>query len=94
MKTINFKQFLMYDNLDHTSTFEVDLREEVADGLYKTSNGIAALDLALKVHRSDGPIELTEDEFRILDAFAMNGTARFIDSLRDNIFDPEQTKSK
>jgi len=37
---------------------------------------------------------LTEDEFRILDAFAMNGTARFIDSLRDNIFDPEQTKSK
>lgn len=87
MKTINFKEFKMYNDIAHSSSIIVDVRGELADNIYKATNGIAALDLALKIHRSDGPVELDETEFSILDEFAKTGTPRFIDSFRDNIQD-------
>lgn len=85
MKAINFKKFEMFEDISHSSKSVVDVRQELADNLYKASNGIAALDLAMKIYKSSGPIEFNDQEFAILEEFAKTGTPRFIDSFRANV---------
>lgn len=92
MKTINFKNFEMFDNISKKTTSIVDLREEVADNLYKGANGIAALNLALKIFESSGKLELTDEEYGILEALAMTGTPRFIESFRANLKKDKEVK--
>ena len=87
MKTINFKRFGMFEDISHSSKVEVDVRKELADNIYKTTNGIAALNLALKIYRSEGTISFTQEEFTLLEEFANTGTPRFIDSFQANVHD-------
>ena len=87
MKTINFKRFEMFEDISHSSKVEVDVRKELADNIYKTTNGIAALNLALKIYRSEGTISFTQEEFTLLEEFANTGTPRFIDSFQANVHD-------
>jgi hypothetical protein len=87
MKTINFKNFEMFDDISKETKTIVDVRRELADNIYRSTNGIVALDLALKIHKSNGPVELTDEEYGVLEAFAMTGTPRFIESFRANVKD-------
>lgn len=89
MKTINFKNFEMFDDISHRSKTAIDVRLEVADNLYKGANGIAALDLSMRIYKSDGQIELSDDEFAILEKFVQTGTPRFIESFHANVADSQ-----
>ncbi len=85
MKTINFKNFKMFDDISKETSSIVDARKDVADNIYKSTNGIAALDLSLKIYKSTGTIELSDEEFALLEAFIATCTPRFIESFRANV---------
>lgn len=51
---INFKHFKVYVDLDKTIEQYIDVTKDLAEGLYKTSVGIAGHSLALKIYNSTG----------------------------------------
>lgn len=87
MKKINFKQFKTFTDITCEKTSLVDVRKPLADALYKNANGIAAHDLALRIYRSDGEIELEESDAQLLRNFAKNLTPIFMDSFEENLMD-------
>ena len=66
MKKINFKEFQIQENLFSDTTTLVDVREGFSTVVYKNSQGIKGLDLALKIYKSDGEIEFNDDELQII----------------------------
>ena len=66
MKKINFKEFQIQENLFSDTKTLVDLREGISNVVYKNSQGIKGLDLALKIYKSDGEIEFNDDELQII----------------------------
>lgn len=83
MKKINFKEFRMFLDIAHEKSSVVDVRKELADDIYENASGVAYLDLALRIYKSDGEIEFTDEEYALLEKYAsQRGTARFIDSLK------------
>ena len=66
MKKINFKEFQIQENLFSDIKTLVDLREGFSNVVYKNSQGIKGLDLALKIYKSDGEIEFNDDELQII----------------------------
>lgn len=84
MKKINFKQFKTFTDITREKTSLVDVRKPLADALYKTANGIAAHDLALRIYRSDNEMELEDSDVQLLRDFAKTLTPIFMDSLEEN----------
>ena len=66
MKKINFKEFQIQENLFSDTKTSVDLREGFSNVVYKNSQGIKGLDLALKIYKSNGEIEFNDDELQII----------------------------
>ena len=66
MKKINFKEFQIQENLFSNTKTLVDLREGFSNVVYKNSQGIKGLDLALKIYKSDGETEFNDDELQII----------------------------
>ena len=66
MKKINFKEFQIQENLFSDTKTIVDLREGFSNVVYKNSQGIKGLDLALKIYKSNGEIEFNDDELQII----------------------------
>lgn len=66
MKKINFKEFQIQENLFSDTKTLVDLREGFSNVVYKNSQGIKGLDLALKIYKSNGEIEFNDDELQII----------------------------
>lgn len=88
MKKINFKEFKMFMDIAHERFNVADMRKSVADVIYKNSNGVMALDLAMRIYKSDGEIELNPEELSFMEQFVnTNTTAMFIDSYRENLHD-------
>lgn len=85
MKKIDFKQFKTFTDITREKTALADVRKPLADTLYKTANGIAAHDLALRIYRSDGEIELEDSDVQLLRDFAKSLTPIFMDSLEENL---------
>lgn len=79
---INFKEFKVYTNLAKSDSQLINIVTELADGIYKTAQGIAGHSLALKIYNSKGEEEYTEEEFSIIQNYAnQHGTPFFIDAL-------------
>lgn len=85
MKKINFKKFRLFTDISRTSTVEVDATKDLADVIYKTANGILAHDVAFRIYRSDGEIELSDEEQSFLTKFLEGGTPQFRDSFIANL---------
>ena len=84
MIKIDFSKFPMYADIEHSRKENVDIRKGVANRIYTTIAGIAAHDLALRIYRSSGPIELDADDVTVLKLFANSeGTPAFQDSLAE-----------
>lgn len=66
MKKINFKELQIQENIFSNTKTLVDLREGFSNVVYKNSQGIKGLDLALKIYKSDGEIEFNDDELQII----------------------------
>lgn len=86
MPKIDFKHFKAYTSIAQKEKTEIDISFQVADSLYKNSNGIVAHDLAHRIYKSDGPMELTKEETDAIMAFVKEQfTPLFIDSFEANI---------
>ena len=85
MKNIDFKRFKIFTDITREKTSLMDVRKPLADTLYKNANGIAAHDLAMRIYRSDGEIELEDSDVRLLRDFANTLTPIFMDSLEENL---------
>lgn len=86
MKTLNFKQFRLYTDIEHTQQMEIDLRKDLSNALYTNARGIAAHDLAFRIYRSDGAIEVSDEEVAILKDFINGGaSAAVIDALNEQL---------
>ena len=86
MAKINFQQFRIPAGIDRSRYQTGDARESVANMLYLNVNGIRAHALALKIYRSEGETDFTEEEVRplreVADTYA---TPAFIDGLNEQL---------
>lgn len=84
--TIDFKHFKVFTDITQENTQEEDAHRTFSDLLYKNANGIMAHDLALRIYRSEGPVEFDDEEIAFLTSFVERGfTPLFIDSFKANI---------
>lgn len=86
MAKINFQQFRIPAGIDRSRYQTGDAREGVANMLYLNVNGIRAHALALKIYRSEGETDFTEEEVRTLREVADTyATPAFIDGLNEQL---------
>lgn len=86
MKKINFKEFKIYLDITHEKSDTADVRKTLGDILYKSGNGIAGLDLAMRVFKSEGDVELSEEDLAAIQGVINNAcTPIFIDSFNGNL---------
>lgn len=86
MAKLNFQHFKIPTGIDRTQYRTGDARESVANMLYLNVNGIRAHALALKIYRSEGETDFTEEEVRTLREVADTyATPAFIDGLNDQL---------
>ena len=82
---IDFKRLKMYSDITRSeeSVLVIDARKQFADILYKNGSGIECLDLALKIYRSDGEEEYSEQEYSIMKQMASMCSPMFIDAVNN-----------
>lgn len=86
MTKLNFQQFRIPTGIDRSHHQTGDARESVANMLYLNVNGIRAHALAMKIYRSEGATDYTDEEVRTLREVAdAYGTPAFIDGLREQL---------
>lgn len=85
MKTINFKEFKMFTDIRQEDTLIIDFSVDVADLIYKNSNGVMAHDIAMRIYKSEGAVQFNDAEFEFLAEFVKNMTPVFQDSFANNV---------
>lgn len=83
--TIDFQHFKSFTDITNAATIEVDIRKDFADLMYKNMNGIEAHDLALRIYRSEGDMEVSDSDVSLIKALASKATPIFYDSILANI---------
>ena len=86
MKKIDFQHFKLSVGIADNNTLMVDVREELANLIYNNVSGIAALEVARKIYKSEGVTEFDEREMDVITK-TIEGLrkASFIDSFRKAI---------
>lgn len=86
MSRINFKQFKLFTDITQKHTDTIDVSRLFADILYKKGSGIVMHDLALRIYRSEGEMQLSKEDVAIIKDMANSCcTPTFIDSLLANL---------
>ncbi|MCS2601369.1 hypothetical protein [Bacteroides thetaiotaomicron] len=83
MAKLNFENFTVPIGISGKNKRTGDARESFADMIYMNINGIRAHALAMKIYRSEGETEYSDDEVRLIKDVAYKLCApNFIDGLR------------
>lgn len=82
---LNFKEMKIRAGIAEKNCYLQDVRETFADVIYRGCNGIAALELARKIYRSEGEEDYTDDEVGIIRQAASVCTPQFIESINTMI---------
>lgn len=82
---LNFKEMKIRAGIADKTCYLQDVRETFADVIYRGCNGIAALELARKIYRSEGEEDYTDDEVGIIRQAASVCTPQFIESINTMI---------
>ncbi len=86
MAKINFRQFKLFTDITQERTDIVDVSRAFANTLYTRGSGIVMHDLALRIYRSEGEMELTPEEANIIRrAGEQFCTPIFSDSINANL---------
>ena len=89
MKKINFKKVKVYTDVQHSNFQEVDIRESLANIIYKTSEGIAGLECARKIYNSKDNEEYSDRDMQIIRSVINKCTPQFFDALNTVLNDQE-----
>ena len=82
---IDFQHFKMFTDITKTDKLEIDMRRTLADLIYKNATGVHALELAMRIYKTEGPVELSAEDMEFLNIFVQNTTPVFQDSFPENI---------
>ena len=82
---INFKQFPIYTDITHETREAVDVKNSLANTIYMNVPGIAAHVLAEKIYKSDGEIELSNEDIELIKSCAPLFSGVFMDSFNDYV---------
>lgn len=94
MKKINFERFEIYTAINHKEVIVQDCREGFANIIYLNGNGVACHALAMKVYKSEGETEFSDEEIALMKQFAENfGNLSLLDSFDINIRDGADNKN-
>ena len=86
MSNIDFQHFKVYASISRKAVHTVDAREDFADMIYNNVNGIRAHALALKIYKSEGKTEYSDDEIKLIQAVAEKMCVPgFIDGLNEQL---------
>lgn len=85
MARINFKEFKVFTDIGRDKTRVFDIRKDFSNGMYVSLRGIQAHDIAMRIYKSDGEVEFSDEELQIIMSFAHSLTGAFIDSMDMNI---------
>lgn len=70
MSKLDFQNFKVYASISRKAAHTVDARETFADVIYNNVNGIRAHALAMKIYKSEGETEYSDDETKLIQAVA------------------------
>lgn len=94
MKKINFERFEIYTTINHKEVVVQDCREGFANIIYLNGSGVACHALAMKVYKSEGETEFSDEEIALMRQFAENfGNLSLLDSFDINIRDGADNKN-
>lgn len=86
MAKLDFQHFTVPSGISGRDSHTGDARESFADILYTGASGIRAHALAMKIYKSEGAEEYTDEEMRLIKGAAERFcTPAFIDGLRAQI---------
>ena len=86
MAKLDFQHFTVPSGISGKDSRTGDARESFADILYMGANGIRAHALAMKIYKSEGSEDYTDEEVRLMKGLAERFcTPAFIDGLRAQI---------
>lgn len=68
MRKINFKKMKFWTGIDHSQIIEQDVRLDLGNLIYKFGD-IRGMDLALRIYKSEGEIDLNDMEYGYLEEF-------------------------
>lgn len=81
---VDFSKVTIWDGVAHRTCVVRDLREEIADAIYKNGAGIAHYALAMKIYNSAGETEIDGKERALLtEFFGKMGTPALIDAMEE-----------
>lgn len=69
MKKINFTEVKVATSIKKDDFKVEDMRETLADAMYKNASKIGYMSLAMKIYNSKGEVELDEKETQLLKEF-------------------------
>lgn len=78
---LNFKEMKILAGIADQNSYLQDVRETFADVIYRGCNGIAALELARKIYKSDGEEDYVDNEVKLIRQAASLCTPQFIESI-------------
>ena len=83
---LNFQQFSVPTGVSRTNRQTGDARESFADMIYLNVNGIKAHALAMKIYQSEGAVDYSPDEVKLIRDVAEKLCApNFIDGLMEQL---------
>ena len=93
MTKIDFQHFKVYASISRKAAHTVDAREGFADVIYNNVNGIRAHALAMKIYKSEGETEYTDEEVRLIRTVAEQlCVPGFIDGLNEQTGNNNKTE--
>lgn len=94
MKRINFKELELFTDITKTTTVKRDVSTQLANIIYKGTNGIEMHALALKIYNSKGEEEYTEEECKLIKQVSEQLTPMFIDAINNVIGEQHEDNKK
>lgn len=93
MVKLNFQQFSVPTGVSRKNRRTGDARESFADMIYLNVNGIKAQALAMKIYQSEGEVEYSSEEVKLIREVAEKLCApNFIDGLMEQLDNQSKTE--
>lgn len=82
MKKINFRNVVVYTDIQQTKKLVVDMHVDFANIIYQQGSGIQAHALAMKIYNSEGEEEYNDEECKLIMQYANLCNPFFIDAMK------------
>lgn len=89
---INFKELKVEYGVERIET--LDLRKEWGDALHRASESVPMTELARKIYYSEGPLEISDEDFKTMMALLSRSFKKFLIDSVTKAGEESKTKNK